>query len=114
MTRFSRAEKAFRMLLDCVYPCKTKWSRNIMVPCHLGQSGEEHAYEGRPSFCQFFSILIAALKSQHTATQRWLLFAKFLDLVWETYHLVYPKENCPFEGGFEESLKKLFKLNEND
>ena len=43
MTRFSRAEKAFRMLLDCVYSCKTKLSRNIMVPCHLGQSGEEHA-----------------------------------------------------------------------
>lgn len=43
MTRFSRAEKAFRMLLDCVYPCKTKLSRNIMVPCHLGQSGEEYA-----------------------------------------------------------------------
>ena len=35
-------------------------------------------------------------------------------LVWETYHLVCPKEKCPFEGGFEESLKKLFKLNEND
>ena len=43
MTRFSKAEKAFRMLLDCVYPCKTKTSHKIMSPCHLGQSGEIHA-----------------------------------------------------------------------
>lgn len=43
MTRFSKAEKAFRMLLDCVYPGKTKTSHKIMGPCHLGQSGEIQA-----------------------------------------------------------------------
>lgn len=43
MALFKKAEKAFKMLLDCVYPCKTKTSHKIMGPCHLGQSGEIRA-----------------------------------------------------------------------
>ena len=61
--------------------------------------------------CQFFSLLIGAVKNQPTDDSKWLEIAKIFDLLWEEYHDLYPNEKCPFEGGFEEDLKKLFKLN---
>ena len=51
------------------------------------------------------------MKNQPTDDSKWLEIAKIFDLLWEEYHDFYPDEKCPFEGGFQESLKKLVKLN---